>query len=105
MPEETSDLQHVLDLALRLSHADKARLLEKLIRQLDAEFRTPLFSLDVDEQVRDHILEGLQREYGGIPKQPRPSLYGLWSGADISSEDIDAVRREMWGNLPREDIE
>jgi hypothetical protein len=33
-------------------------------------------------------------------------LYGLWADLvnDISAEDIDQVRKEMWGNFPREDI-
>ena len=39
-----------------------------------------------------------------IPKQPRRSLYGLWSDLDIeiTAADIDEVRQEMWGNFPRE---
>lgn len=38
--------------------------------------------------------------------KPRKSLYGLWAHlhVDVSSEDIDEARREMWGNFPREDI-
>ncbi len=33
-------------------------------------------------------------------------IEGLWEdlNVDISEEDIDEVRREMWGNMPREDI-
>ncbi len=37
-------------------------------------------------------------------KRPRRSLAGLWQGFDISTEDIEEARREMWGNFPREDI-
>lgn len=39
-------------------------------------------------------------------KSPRKSAAGLWEdlGVDISAEDIDAARREMWGGFPREDI-
>jgi hypothetical protein len=36
----------------------------------------------------------------------RRSLKGLWadSGVEVSSEDIAAARREMWGGFPREDV-
>lgn len=37
-------------------------------------------------------------------KQPRKSLEGMWKGVDISAEDIDEARREMWGNFPRDDF-
>jgi len=39
-------------------------------------------------------------------KRHRKSLYGLWAnrGIDITEEDIDEIRREMWANFPREDI-
>jgi hypothetical protein len=38
--------------------------------------------------------------------EPRRSLLGLWAdlGVDITEEDIEEVRREMWANFPREDI-
>lgn len=32
------------------------------------------------------------------------SLEGLWKNVDISAEDIDEARHEMWGNFPREEI-
>ena len=40
------------------------------------------------------------------PKPPRKSLRGLWADLNftISEEDIAELRREMWKNLPREDI-
>ena len=40
------------------------------------------------------------------PRQPRRSLEGLWAdlGIQITEEDIAEVRREMWGNFPREDV-
>jgi hypothetical protein len=39
-------------------------------------------------------------------QRPLVSAAGLWAdlGIDITSEDIDEARREMWGNFPREDI-
>jgi len=38
--------------------------------------------------------------------QPLKSLYGLWQdfGIDLSGEEIDEARREMWGTFPRDDI-
>jgi hypothetical protein len=31
---------------------------------------------------------------------PRPvKLGGLWAGVNITDEDIEAVRREMWGGI------
>jgi Protein of unknown function (DUF2281) len=37
-------------------------------------------------------------------KQPRRSLYGLWSdlNIEITVADIAEARQEMWGNFPRE---
>ena len=39
-------------------------------------------------------------------KRPRRSLKGLWAdlGVEINEEDITQIRREMWGNFPRERI-
>ena len=39
-------------------------------------------------------------------RMPLRSIGGLCEdlGIDISAEEIDAARREMWGNFPREDI-
>jgi hypothetical protein len=44
-----------------------------------------------------------EETHGSAPKR---SLYGLWAdlGIDITEDDIDDIRREMWGNFPREDI-
>lgn len=34
------------------------------------------------------------------PTRPVPvKLGGIWSGANITDEDIQAVREEMWGNI------
>lgn len=42
------------------------------------------------------------------PENPktRESLYGLWAhlNLDITEEEIAEARREMWGNVPREDV-
>ena len=48
--------------------------------------------------------EFLASRYGtGLPRR---SSRGLWAdlGIDITEEDIEEVRREMWANFPREDI-
>ncbi len=37
-------------------------------------------------------------------RKPRKSLRGMWKGVDISAEDIDEARREVWGNFQREDF-
>jgi len=41
-----------------------------------------------------------------IEKRSLRSVAGLWSDLDIdlTNEDIDEARREMWGDLPRDDI-
>jgi hypothetical protein len=38
------------------------------------------------------------------PKRPLRDVAGLFKGFDISPEDIDEARREMWGAFPREDV-
>jgi hypothetical protein len=40
------------------------------------------------------------------PKQPRQSAAGLLAdlGIDVSDEDIEEARREMWSNFPHRDI-
>ena len=35
---------------------------------------------------------------------PISKLRGMWKDIDITDEDIDEVRREMWANFPRDDI-
>lgn len=39
-------------------------------------------------------------------RRPRRSLKGLWADLNVhvTSEDIAQVRREMWGNFPRESV-
>lgn len=48
--------------------------------------------------------EYLQHKEKSNGEKPLESLEGMWKGVDISAEDIDEARREMWGNFPREDI-
>jgi erythromycin esterase-like protein len=38
------------------------------------------------------------------PRRPLRDLAGLFKGFDISPEDIDEARREMWRAFPRDDV-
>ncbi|MCY7374430.1 MAG: DUF2281 domain-containing protein [Pyrinomonadaceae bacterium] len=51
-----------------------------------------------------NFAEFLQHKEKSNGEQPRRTLRGMWKGVDISAEDIDEARREMWGNFPREDF-
>jgi hypothetical protein len=75
--------EDLLRLAKQLTPGQKLRLIETLAPDLEE----PL------------------RQAEGSP-QPLQSLYGLWKdfGVDISANDIDEARREMWGSFPRDDI-
>jgi len=46
------------------------------------------------------------REEVTQPRKPRKSGRGLWadSNIDLSAEDIDEARREVWKNFPRSDF-
>ena len=60
------------------------------------------------EKVRlvERVMATLETDLSESKKTPKRSLLGLWAdlNVDISAEDIDEARREMWGNFPREDI-
>jgi hypothetical protein len=75
--------EDVLQLAKQLSPGQKLRLIAAI-------------APDLEEPLRH--AEGDQ--------QPLQSLYGLWQefGVEISAEEIDAARREMWGTFPRDDV-
>ncbi|MBC7811304.1 MAG: hypothetical protein H7175_09160 [Burkholderiales bacterium] len=81
MSTNATQLEAVVALAETLSPLDKIRLAERLMATLQNDL---------------------------LPEQnePLPSLYGLWAnlGVNISADDIDEARKEMWGNFPREDI-
>lgn len=70
----------VLSIAQQLSPSDKARLLE-----------------DISAALRRDLAQA-------VSKKPKQSLLGLWEDTKVSEEDIDAARREMWREFPREDI-
>ncbi|MCQ3930799.1 MAG: hypothetical protein DPW16_10105 [Chloroflexi bacterium] len=58
------------------------------------------------ERIRlvERVMATLEQEFASETHTPRRSLYGLWQDVDISGEDIDQARREMWSDFPREDI-
>jgi hypothetical protein len=74
--------EQVAALAKSLSRLEKIQLVEEVMATLKQELTT-----DTETHAN-----------------PRRSLRGLWAGLNVSAEDIDEARREMWGNFPREDI-
>ncbi len=72
-------LEDILATTRELTPADKVRLIERL-------------SVEVRSQMQ---------KTGANKRRP---LRGVWHQANTSSEDIDEARREMWGNVPRENI-
>ena len=47
----------------------------------------------------------LETPIGHLSKQPKRNLKGLWASqpTNISYDDIQELRHEMWSNFPRED--
>jgi len=72
-------LEEVLASVRQLSPVDKARLIER-------------------------IVPDIERELKSAQRAGRESLRGLWGGLEITEEDIAEARREMWSKFPREDI-
>ncbi|KAB2855129.1 MAG: hypothetical protein F9K46_15995 [Anaerolineae bacterium] len=58
------------------------------------------------ERIRlvERVMATLEQEFASETHTPRRSLYGLWQDVDISAEEIDEARHEMWDRFPREDI-
>jgi hypothetical protein len=81
MGQMNPSLEEVVGLAKQLSPADKLRLIERVIPDVEAAV----------EATEDKALK---------------SLYGALAhlGPAPSAEDIDEVRREMLRNFPRDDI-
>ena len=65
--------------------------------------RVENLSVERQREVLD-FAEYLQYKEKSNGKKPRRSLEGMWKGVDITEEDIDEIRREMWANFPREDF-
>lgn len=84
--------------AMGLSVADAIRL---LLLWVATEKRLP-FALQVPNAT---VAEATGESKSGNGERPLQSLYGLWkdSGTAISPEEIDDLRREMWGHFPRDD--
>ncbi len=78
MEQAPANFEEVLRLARQLSPLDKLRLIEGVIPDLELT---------------------LQK----VPRGPLRSSYGALAdlGPAPSAEEIDEVRREMWGNFPR----
>jgi hypothetical protein len=77
--ERVVTLEQALDLVKQLSPVDKARLIER-------------------------IVPDIERELKAARPMPHKPLRGLWRGLDITEEEIVEARRKMWSNFPREDI-
>ena len=77
--ERVVTLEEALNLVKQLSPVDKARLIER-------------------------IVPDIERELKAAQPTSRKSLRGLWRGLGITEEEIAEARREMWSNFPREDI-
>ena len=70
--------QDVLEQAQQLSPEEKVRLLAELSASLQRDLR--------------------------VSKHPKHSLLGIWQGVDISEQEIDQMRHDLWGHFPREDV-
>jgi hypothetical protein len=57
--------------------------------------------LDKQQEVLDFV-EFLRHQ--SPSRRGRRPLKGLWTGVQITDEDIADVRRDMWGRFPREDV-
>ena len=79
MSDYVTEFDQAVAIALNLSPLDKVRLVEQ-------------------------VMATLEKDLTQSRKKPKRSLFGLWAGVNISEEDIDEARREMWGNFPRDDI-
>lgn len=79
MSEQVPTYETVVGMALRLTLAERARLIAQIAPTL------------VEDQSTD---------------RPKRSSYGILAdlNVDLSMDDIDQARREMWSNFPREDI-
>ena len=76
---EAVTLDEALAFVQQLSPLDKARLIERMVPDIERELRAARPTSYV-------------------------SLRGLWRGLDITGDEIDQAREEMWGEFPREDV-
>ncbi|MEZ4707971.1 MAG: hypothetical protein R3A44_12225 [Caldilineaceae bacterium] len=69
---DTITVDKILELATKLSTADKLHLIERIVPQIDREVKAI--------------------------RKPQ-SLRGIWRGLDITDKDIQEARAEMWRNF------
>ena len=73
---------------------------------LEQEILDAVRTLPIEKQlaILNHAKQ--LREEAAQPKPARTSGRGLWAdmNIDLSAEDIDEARREMWKNFPRDDF-
>jgi len=77
--QKTATLEQVLPLIKDLPLLDKVRLIEQIAPQIEWELRA-------------------------ARTKPRKSLRVLWRGLDLTEQDIEQPRQEMWSGFPRGDI-
>ena len=72
-----------------------------MLRKLPALERLKVISIVLPEAEQE-----LEKQLSAENSTERESLRGLWKhfNIDLSAEDIDEVRKEVWKNFPREDI-
>jgi hypothetical protein len=68
---EAVTLDEAWALVRHLSAVDKARLIERMVPDIERELRS-------------------------ARSTPRVSLRGLWRGLDLTEDEIDQAREEMW---------
>jgi hypothetical protein len=85
MDLERDIYEQALSLAIRLSPAEKAQLLQAVSATLQQDL--------IDKP-----------PHKKSPQPVKQSLQGLWADIQLSENDIDDGRREMLDNFPREDI-
>jgi hypothetical protein len=76
---EAVTLEEAFAFVRQLSPVDKARLIERMVPDIERELRAAQLT-------------------------PRVSLRGLWRGLDITGDEIDQAREDMWSEFPRKDV-
>ena len=79
MSSQQATVDEVMELVETLSPLERVRLVERVMTTLEHEL------------TREDYAE-------------KRSLIGLWQGTTVTEQDIDEVRKEMWGAFPREDL-
>ena len=79
MSSQPTTLDDVMELVQALSPLERVRLVER-------------------------VMTTLEHDLSGEDYAEKRSLIGLWQGTTVTEQDIDEVRKEMWGAFPREDL-